>query len=199
MDYAVLTWINNTFGNSKFFAIICSLFSFIGDKYCMIAFVVLLLAFKKTRKIGLYVMIAGGMAVFLNNCVIKLIVKRDRPFITHPELTNMCNLAGISLPDEYSMASGHSVTSMAVAVAIFFFSKKWGGLSIFISVLIGLSRLGLCVHYPTDVLVGWILGAVLAIGLHFLTNFGIKLFNKRGNKNEKNSISNKESKQNQGV
>lgn len=197
MDYEILSWVSKTFGSSKFFAVLSSILSFIGDKYFVIGFVVLLLCFKKTRKVGFYVMIAGGIAVFINNCLIKNIVKRDRPFISHPELANMCELAGIDLPDEYSMASGHSVTSMAVAIAIMFFSKRWGILAIIVSVLIGLSRIGLCVHYPTDVFVGWVLGAVIAIGLHFLTNYGVKLFNsKRGNKNEKNSISNEKSEQN---
>ena len=65
MDYAVLTWINNAFGNSKFFAVASRLLSFIGSKWGMIVLVVLLLAFKKTRKVGFYVMIAGVLHLFL--------------------------------------------------------------------------------------------------------------------------------------
>lgn len=191
MDYAVLTWVNNTFGNSRFFAVVSRLLSFIGSKWGMIALVVLLLAFKKTRKVGLFVMIAGGATFIINDFIIKNIVKRDRPFVTYEELKNMCVLAGEELPDGYSMTSGHSATSMAVAVAIMFFSRKWGGVAIGVSVLIGLSRLGLCVHYPTDVLLGWIVGAVLAVGLHFATKYALKFINlKWGNKNEKNSLSN---------
>lgn len=196
MDYAILNWINNTFGNSKFFAIVARILSFIGGKWGMISLVVLLLCFKKTRKTGFYVMVAGVVTVVLNDFVIKLIVKRDRPFVTYPELENMCKLAGEEFPDGYSMASGHSATSMAVAVAIMFFSKKWGGVAIAVSVLIGLSRLGLCVHYPTDVLTGWFLGAVLGIALHFLTNIGLKfIISKWGNKNERNSARIKEQTQ----
>lgn len=198
MDYAVLFWISRTFGNSKFFAVFSRVLSFIGDKYCLVALVILLLCFKKTRKLGLYVMIAGGLSWAVNNFVIKEIVKRDRPFVTYPELTNMCNLAGEALPGEYSMASGHSITSMAVAVSIMFFSKKWGGVAIAVAVLIGLSRLGLCVHYPTDVLVGWILGAIFAVGLHYLMNVILKFIKSKWekNKNEKISISNEKSEQN---
>ena len=123
--------------------------------------------------------------------VIKNIIKRDRPFVTHEELKNMCMLAGEELPDGYSMTSGHAAVSMAVAVAIMFFSKKWGGVAIGVSVLVGLSRLGLCVHYPTDVLLGWVVGVAFAIGLHFATNVALKFINSKwGNKNEKNSSSN---------
>lgn len=191
MDYSILSWISRTFGTSKLFGIIARVLSFIGGKWGVIAIIILLLCFKKTRKVGLYVMIAGGVTFLLNDVVIKNIVKRDRPFVTYPELANMCKMAGEEFPDGYSMASGHSATSMAMAVAIMFFSKKWGGLSIGLSVLIGLSRLALCVHFPTDVLTGWILGLVLSIGLHYATNWGLKLIYKKwGNKNEKHSSSN---------
>ena len=191
MDYAVLTWINNTFGNSKFFAVVSRLLSFIGSKWGMIALVVLLLVFKKTRKVGLYVMIAGGVTFILNDFVIKNIIKRDRPFVTYEELKNMCVLAGEELPDGYSMASGHSAVAMAVAVAVMFFSRKWGGLAIGVAALVGLSRLGLCVHYPTDVLLGWAIGAIFAVGLHYATKYALKFINSKwGNKHEKDSSSN---------
>lgn len=196
MDYAVLSWINRVFGGSKFVAVLARVFSFIGDKWGMIALVGLLLFFKKTRKVGLYVMIAGGLTWVFNDLILKVIIKRDRPFVTYPELENMCNLAGESLPDGYSMFSGHSSTAMAVAVAIMFFSKKWGSVATIVAFFIGLSRLVLCVHYPTDVLGGFVIGVVLSIGLHYLTNLGLKLISSiRRNKNEKNSVSNEKSTQ----
>lgn len=197
MDYSILSWISKTFGNSKPFVSIAKLFSYIGGGWGVIAIVLVLLCFKKTRKIGFFVMVAGGCTFLLNDFVIKNIVKRNRPFETYAELANMCELAGYEFPDGFSMASGHAATSMAMAVAIMFFSKKWGGVAIFVSVLIGLSRLALCVHYPTDVLMGWILGAALGVGLHYLTKLGLNIINKKwGNKNEKNSISNQEQEQN---
>ena len=196
MDYDVLSWISRVFGESKFVAVMARIFSFIGDKWGMIALVGLLLCFKKTRKAGIYVMIAGGLTWVFNDLILKMIIKRDRPFVSHPELVNMCKLAGEALPDGYSMFSGHSATAMAVAVAIMFFSRKWGSVAIVMAVLIGVSRLILCVHYPTDVLGGLVIGAVLSIGLHYLTNLGFKLLNSfKEMKNEKNSVSNKKSTQ----
>lgn len=198
MDYSILSWISRTFGGSKALAIFAKIFSIIGDKWGVIAIVLVLLCFKKTRKIGLFVMIAGGFTAILNDIVIKNIIKRDRPFELYPELKNMCELAKYEFPDGYSMASGHAATSMAMAVAVMFFSKKWGGVSIALSVLVGLSRLVLCVHFPTDVLVGWVLGAALAVGLHYLTKIGLKFINKKwGNKkDEENSISIEKQEQN---
>lgn len=200
MDYNILAWISRVFGSNKFVAVVARILSFIGGVWGMISIVLLFLCFKKTRKIGLYVMIAGGLTWVCNDLIIKLIIKRDRPFVTYPELENICKLAGESLPDGYSMASGHSATAMSVAVAIMFFSKKWGSLALFVAFLIGVSRIVLCVHYPTDVLVGFLEGVVLSIGLHYLTNLGLKiLVSIRRKKNEKNSVSNEKSKQNEGV
>ena len=192
MDYNVLSWINRTFSSNKFVAVLARIFSFIGDVWGMIAIIGLLLCFKKTRKVGLYVIVAGGLTWVVNDLIIKFIIKRDRPFVTYPELKNMCELAGLTLPYGYSMASGHASTSMAVAVAIMFFSRKWGSVAVFIAFLIGLSRIVLCVHYPTDVLAGFLIGVVLSIGLNYLTNLGLKIINSiRRIKNEKNSVSDK--------
>ena len=200
MDYNVLSWISETFGNNKFVAVVAKILSFIGDKWGILTIVGLLLCFKKTRKIGFYVMVAGGLTWVINDLIIKLIVKRDRPFVTYPELENMCKLAGESLPDGYSFASGHSATAMAVAVAIMFFSKKWGSVAAAVAFLIGLSRLILCVHFPTDVIAGFLVGIVCSIALHYLTNLGFKIINSiRRNKNEKNSVSDEKSKQSEGV
>ena len=197
MDYAVLSWINRVFGESKFVAILAKILSFIGGVWGMFAIVGLLLCFKKTRKIGLYVMIVGILTWVINDLIIKVIVQRNRPFVDYPELVNMCNLAGEILPTSYSMPSGHSATAMAVAVVTMFFSKKWGGVAIGLAVLVGLSRIVLCVHYPTDVLVGFAVGVVLSIGLYYAINLTIKIINSiRRNKNEKNSVSNKKSEQN---
>ena len=196
MDYEILSWISRVFGGSKFVAVLARIFSFIGDKWGMLALVGLLLCFKKTRKVGFYVMFAGGLTWVFNDLILKVIIKRDRPFVTYPEFENMCKLAGESLPDGYSMFSGHSSTAMAVAVAIMFFSKKWGSVAVVIAFFIGLSRLILCVHYPTDVLGGFIIGVALSVGLHYLTNLGFKIISSiKEKKNEKNSVSDKKSTQ----
>ena len=197
MDYKILSWVSQVFGESKFVAVIARCLSFLGGEWGMIGIVLALMCFKKTRKIGFYVMIAGGFTWVFNDLILKEIIRRDRPFVTYPELDNMCKLAGESLPDGYSMFSGHSSTAMAVAVAIMFFSKKWGSVAVVVAFFIGVSRLILCVHYPTDVLGGFVIGIVLSIGLHYLTNLGLKILSSiRRKRDEKNSVSNEKSTQN---
>ncbi len=168
MDYAISNWILETFGSSKVFAVICRLVTYLGSTGTIILALVALLAFKRTRRLGIYSTLAVLFALIINNVILKNVIERARPFETYPEMTKMCELAGYKLPNGWSMASGHATISMCLAVSIFCFSKKWGVLVIVLSVLIGLTRVLLLVHYASDVLVGWAIGAVLAVGVYFV-------------------------------
>ena len=61
----------------------------------------------------------------------------------------------------YSFPSGHSGSAASVYGSIArFFKKNWlTAVCIVLTVLVGISRFSLGVHYPTDVLCGWALGA----------------------------------------
>lgn len=146
-------------------------------------------------------MVVSCSAVWvLNSVILKPIIARPRPFVTLPALSGICELAGVDLPPEYSMASGHAANSIAIAMTIFMFSKKWGGIALIYPFLVGLSRICLCVHYSSDVIVGWLIGAVVAVAIHYLLNLIIKDFNsKKEKKNGKVSSSISEQTQNWGV
>ena len=188
MDFAISNWIFQTFGNNKTFAVISKIITILGEWWFVVAVAAILLIFKRTRKAGLFIAAACLLTLCVNNFCLKLIVKRSRPFTDHSEWVKVCELAEYSLPTGYSMASGHASASMAFAVMLFMFSKKWGSVAICVSGLIGLSRLCLCVHYFTDVLVGWTIGAATAIAAYFLIKMILKYINNRGNNNEKNNI-----------
>lgn len=123
---------------------------------------VVLLFFKKTRKCGFAILLAllGGLLIV--NWTIKPIVARPRPCSFYPEFLTL-----VSKPSEYSFPSGHTVSAFAAAVPLFKYHKKAGIVAIVLAALMGLSRLYVFVHFPTDVFMGFVIGSAIAMGVCF--------------------------------
>lgn len=112
----------------------------------------LYLAYKK--RIKSFLIMGGSMIGAAGTAyIIKSIVERPRPHLWHHQLVHETG---------FSFISGHATMSMALAaaaIAIVWHTKwRWpaiivGGLYV---LYIGFSRLYLGVHYPTDVIGGWI-------------------------------------------
>jgi undecaprenyl-diphosphatase len=96
------------------------------------------------------------IAAWLVSLVLKIILKIPRPFI---EFNNVLPLLR---PTDYSFPSGHSAFFMATAVAIFLCHKKAGYFFILSALLIGIARIIAGVHYPVDILGGFIFGGILS-------------------------------------
>ncbi len=76
----------------------------------------------------------------------------------------------VDVPSSYSFPSGHTGNAFAVAMALTLMMKKKSvAIPAFIlAFLIGISRLYLCVHYPTDVLAGIVVGCLCGVGGYFI-------------------------------
>ena len=132
-----------------------------------------LLINKKTRKCGIFMLISMLLGFFIGNIIIKNVVARQRP----NWIDNTINLLIVN-PTDYSFPSGHTLVSFCSAMTIFLFNKKWGIFAIIFAILIGISRMYLFVHYPTDVLAGAILGIVISV---VVFKVGNNIENRRGN------------------
>lgn len=120
------------------------------------------------KRKGLY--IAGSMAV---NTIVTLGMKhsinRPRPFTTYPDIEKLSSGGSPSFP------SGHTSIAFNTATAITFAYPKWYVAlpSYTWASAVGYSRMHLGVHYPSDVLVGAIVGVGSAWFSHWLNQ---KLF-----------------------
>jgi membrane-associated phospholipid phosphatase len=104
-------------------------------------------------------------SLLLNNAL-KIAIQRIRPF-EHPghnyEATRLDTATGYSFPSGHTQNSAVSYTAIGLSV-----KKKWLWITIIVLItLIGISRVALGVHYPTDV----IAGAALGIGCAFLGRY----------------------------
>src|SRR3989344_6974683 len=98
--------------------------------------------------------VSGGVAWVLAK-VLKILIHTPRPFEIFPQVQSLFLETGYAFP------SGHTMVASAIAFAIFFTHKKAGYVFIFCALLIGLARITSGVHFPIDILGGFLLGFVV--------------------------------------
>lgn len=132
-----------------------------------------LLAFPKTRRVGLAVACGLLLEALLCNLLLKPLVARERPY-TYRELQLL-----ISPLKDYSFPSGHTAASFAVTSALFFRKSRLWIPALALSILLGFTRLYLYVHFPSDVLCGALLGVLAGFSGCLLANILEKLWARR--------------------
>lgn len=115
---------------------------------------------RELKQKALFVGESVAASVFIT-IALKEIIKRDRPFIAYPEIEKLTSAGG------YSMPSGHTSIAFATATSLSMAYPKWYIIapSFAWASAVGYSRMHLGVHYPTDVMVGALVGS----GSAFLT------------------------------
>ena len=125
-----------------------------------------LMMFQKTRRCGMTMGIALLLGLILGNGVMKNLFARPRPYHLDPTLS--FRLLWSEMSTDFSFPSGHTLASFEAATSIFLYYKKWGIATLSFAALIGISRIFLLVHYPSDVLAGALFGILFAVGASFV-------------------------------
>ncbi|MCI4442549.1 MAG: phosphatase PAP2 family protein [Lentimicrobium sp.] len=109
------------------------------------------------------------------SAVLKYSVNKDRPYVTYPDIEQAISATGPSFPSGHTSAAFATATSLSIAFPKWYViapSFVWAG-------AVGYSRMDLGVHYPSDVLVGAIVGS----GSAYLTYKLNKWINNKKQKN----------------
>jgi membrane-associated phospholipid phosphatase len=101
--------------------------------------------------------VAAGVAQLANQAITHH-RERPRPLTANPPRTHVL---GARTTDP-SFPSDHAAAAFAIAFAVLAFSRRAGAVFLAVAALIGLSRIALGMHYPSDVLAGLLVGLAAA-------------------------------------
>ena len=113
------------------------------------------------------IVLAVGVADFIASGILKDLVARPRPTRV-PELEGVLHLVNGYRSGQYGFVSSHAANTMACALL---FSLIWRkkiatcGLMLWVAANC-YSRMYLGVHYPTDIMGGLVVGALVAVGAY---------------------------------
>jgi undecaprenyl-diphosphatase len=117
---------------------------------------------RKGRQTAAEGMVAIGVNSFLANVVFKHLTRRKRPTDPVPEARRLVQ------PKSSSFPSGHTASAAAFAGIVGrAYPKLWVPINALAST-VGFSRVYTGVHYPGDVLGGWLLGKAVAFVVNYV-------------------------------
>ena len=91
---------------------------------------------------------------------LKKAIRRDRPFVDHADTRLL-----VGRGTTFSMPSGHSaIWGALTSLTFLLYRRRWVPVAV-VGVGVGISRMYLGVHYPSDVLAGWTLGLLYGVVL----------------------------------
>ena len=142
------------------------LFSAIGYEYGVVPvdiLLVLVLALRRHYRESVFAAVATGGSALLNVAA-KQAFARERPGLWE----------SIAPEHNFSFPSGHAMGSMTLALALVLLAwpTRWrwpvlAAMAVFVP-MVGLSRVYLGVHYPSDILAGWAAASVWTVGVYLL-------------------------------
>lgn len=129
--------------------------------YLLFFLVILFIVFiflEKDRRMRLYFISLGTISVILSRGIIvqlmRFFIYRPRPFVSLSSTPLLNHVASSSLP------SGHISFLVPIAITLWFINKRASIWSLIAILFIGFARIAAGVHWPTDIIMGFVVGFV---------------------------------------
>lgn len=170
-EVSLILWLQAHMGSAG--TAIASFLSVFGNELACVA-VIGFLYWCYDKRFGRFV----GMNVLFGAVLgpmIKNVFVRRRPYFDNPEIhclkpvDKSADIYDISA-QQYSLPSVHCINAVAVygSLAKYLKKKAVTVIAVVLTLFIGVSRFCLGVHYPTDVLCGWLIGLVVIFAVPWL-------------------------------
>ena len=159
LDGAVLLWIQE-FVRCGILDPLIAFYTQLGNAGILwIVLSVVMLFFRKTRRAGVLSLLAMLLGLLFTNVAIKHLVARPRPWLTVEGLSFL-----VVENDPNSFPSGPNRRALGGAGGwVRTLARKWvGGAAVALAALMGISRLYVGVHFPSDVAAGCLVGLLCA-------------------------------------
>ncbi|MDA0225598.1 MAG: phosphatase PAP2 family protein [Proteobacteria bacterium] len=130
----------------------------VGDGVFWYVLMLTLLFADRTTHWPVVHMAVAGLACTLLYRVLKRCTLRPRPYQVHPRV-----VARAAPLDHFSFPSGHTMHAVAFTLVCLAYYPALAWLLVPFTLLVAVSRVVLGLHYPSDVLAGALLGAIIAI------------------------------------
>ena len=153
LDAAIFNWVNQFALQWVWLDTLAIFFAqYLGYILILFLFLLLIRNFKKYWSMVAQALLAAIFARLIIVEIIRYFLPKSRPFVE-----NSVNLL-MNHSQEPAFPSGHAAFYFAIATIIYFYNKKAGLLFIAASFLISLSRVFAGIHWPSDILVGAVIG-----------------------------------------
>jgi len=171
-EVAFMEWLQNLLGEAGKY--IGTLFTLFGETMFLVV-ILIFIYWCYDKELGKRIGVSIVTTVAWNP-LIKNIALRRRPYMDNPSVkclkapvTGESDIMDIS-KQGYSFPSAHATNSACVFcfLSLEFRRKFFTVCAVVLPLLVGLSRVMLGVHYPTDVIIGWIMGYSISAVIFYL-------------------------------
>jgi len=168
MNETIFYLINSIAGHSQFFD---QLIIFLSDHFgYFLVFGLFLSLFiyndKKQAVRNILIVFMSAFFAYVVAYIFKHLLPHPRPFEVLSDVYVLYTHGGGD-----SFPSGHATFFMALATSLFFFHRRLAFVYVLGALIIGSMRIAVGVHWPFDIVAGWILGGVFGVSVHYFVQY----------------------------